>query len=142
MFDFSLFDECCQMRETETLIALQYCFRSVLIGDPKQLQATILYHGKYRDLLLNSLFMRVEKYIEPIMLTEQYRMNKEISLFPSKYFYHDQLLNGLNVKNGEKNKTFHQDKSAHFKPYLFFDVIGVEEKRANSLINLSEINCI
>merc|ERR1712130_1050505 len=86
--------------------------------------------------------MRVEKYIEPIILTEQYRMNKEISLFPSKYFYDDQLLNGLNVKNGEKNKTFHQDKSAHFKPYLFFDVIGVEEKRANSLINLSEINCI
>eukprot|EP01084_Bolivina_argentea_P021208 39386_1 len=141
-FDFSLFDECCQMRETETLIALQYCYRSVLIGDPKQLQATILYYGKYRNLLLNSLFIRIEKYIEPIMLSEQYRMNVEISAFPSKYFYNNKLLNGDNVKNGEKNKLFHGDKSGEFKPYLFFDIIGVEEKRSNSLINLSEIDCI
>merc|ERR1712228_684675 len=90
LFDFSLFDECCQIRESESLIALQYVLRCVFIGDPQQLQATILYHGKYRELLLN-LFVRIEKYIEPIMLTEQYRMNKEIALFPSAYFYKEQL---------------------------------------------------
>eukprot|EP00484_Ammonia_sp_Unknown_P013035 CAMPEP_0197075938 /NCGR_PEP_ID=MMETSP1384-20130603/211861_1 /TAXON_ID=29189 /ORGANISM="Ammonia sp." /LENGTH=836 /DNA_ID=CAMNT_0042514787 /DNA_START=717 /DNA_END=3227 /DNA_ORIENTATION=+ len=141
-FDFSLFDECCQMRETETLIALQYCSRAVLIGDPKQLQATILYHGKYRSLLLNSLFIRVEKYIEPIMINEQYRMHAEIAVFPSTFFYGGKLLNGSNVDKGEKNKSFHNDASGQFRPFLFFDVSGVEERRANSLVNLAEIACI
>eukprot|EP01083_Nonionella_stella_P081971 226117_1 len=138
-FDFSLFDECCQMRETETLIALQHCWRAVFIGDPKQLQATILYHGKYRSLLLNSLFIRCEKYIKPIMLTEQYRMNEEISLFPSKQFYGGKLRNAPQCK---RIKSFHMDKSNIFKPYLLFDVVGREEKRSNSVINLEEIKCI
>eukprot|EP01083_Nonionella_stella_P250009 863884_1 len=142
LFDFSLFDESCQMRETEVLIALQYCARAVLIGDPKQLQSTVLYHGKYRHLLLNSLFTRVEKYMSPIMLLEQYRMNAEIALFPSRYFYQNKLLNGFNVQNGEKNKAFHNDKSGDFKPYLFFDVCGVEQRRSNSLLNMAEINKI
>merc|ERR1712228_1056333 len=117
LFDFSLFDECCQIRESESLIALQYVLRSVFIGDPQQLQATILYHGRFRDLLLNSLFVRIEKYIDPIMLTEQYRMNKEIALFPSTFFYNKQLMNGQNIEK-DKSKSFHNDESGYFAPYL------------------------
>merc|ERR1712228_244144 len=70
-----------------------------------------------------------------------YRMNKEIVLFPSAYFYKKQLLNGPNIEK-EKEKTFHSDKSGYFAPYLFFNVVGEEEKRANSMINLAEIECI
>merc|ERR1712129_62987 len=142
LFDFSLFDECCQIRESETLIALKHCKRSVFIGDPRQLQATILYHGKYRNLLLNSLFVRIAKYIQPIMLTEQYRMNPQISLFPSTFFYKKQLMNASNIEK-EKAKLFHNDASNYFLPYLFFNIAnGKEEKRANSMINAAEIEFI
>lgn len=139
-FEFAIFDECCQMRETETLISLQYCNRAILIGDPLQLQATILYHGKYRSLLLNSLFVRVEKYIQPLMLNIQYRMHPQISLFPCKQFYNNQLKNGRNVELYQECKPFY--KELHFQPYLFYDIIGfgnAEEVYMNSFINWYEI---
>ena len=63
--------------------------------------------------------MRVEKYIEPLMLNEQYRMNAEIAAFPSNYFYGGKLLNGDNVKKGEKIRSFHIDQSGKYRPYLF-----------------------
>lgn len=141
-FDIGLLDECCQMRETETLIAMQHCSRAVLVGDPKQLEATILYHGKYRKMLLNSMFDRIEKYVDPIMLNQQYRMNKEIAVFPSKHFYGNKLKDAESIHR-DKEKLFHQDESGCFRPFLFFDVVGAEKKRANSsLINLVEIQFI
>ena len=68
-------------------------------------------------------------------------MNKEIALFPSTFFYEKQLMNGPDIEK-EKEKSFHGDVSGYFAPYLFFDVVGNEEKRANSMINVAEIECI
>ena len=60
-----------------------------LIGDQKQLGATILY-PKANLLGMNiSLFERmIEIYPKKyIMLKKQYRMNEQLSEFPSSFFY-------------------------------------------------------
>ena len=101
-----------------------------------------MYHGKYRPLLLNSLFVRVEKYIEPLMLEEQYRMHRDIALFPSTHFYGGRLSNGSNIERGDRERAFHGDPSGHFRAYLMWDVVGAEEKESNSLLNRMEIECL
>ena len=58
LFDVGLIDECCQMREAECLIPLRLCRRAVLIGDPEQLGATVIYHGPKRAAVARSLFVR------------------------------------------------------------------------------------
>ena len=107
-----------------------------------ELEATILYHGKYRPLLLNPLFVRVEKYIEPLMLEKQCRMHRDIALFPSTHFYCGRLSNGSNIERGDRERAFHGDPSGHFRAYLMWDVVGAEEKESNSLLNRMEIECL
>ncbi|KMS93636.1 hypothetical protein BVRB_029480, partial [Beta vulgaris subsp. vulgaris] len=78
-FQVVIVDEAAQAHEIETLIPLQYCCRKlILVGDPRQLPATVLstYAGKFG--LNRSMFERLESVIQPVMLTEQYRMHPEL----------------------------------------------------------------
>ena len=89
-FETVIIDEACQSVELSALIPLKYgCKRCVLVGDPNQLPATLFSSQAARYSYDQSLFERIYK-CDPnfsIMLNTQYRMNPEISKFPSQYFY-------------------------------------------------------
>ncbi len=77
LFDTAIIDEAAQTTEPSTLIPLKFgCRRLVLVGDPRQLPATVLSRRADRAGLGQSLFERLERANhEVVMLTIQYRMH-------------------------------------------------------------------
>jgi senataxin len=73
------------------------CNKIVQVGDPEQLPATTFSKKAQEMGLAQSMFERIYQKFRfcednPIkMLYEQYRMNPEICLFPSKNFYNGKL---------------------------------------------------
>lgn len=142
LFDAVVIDEAAQALEPATLIPLQLLkskgSKSIMVGDPKQLPATVLSDvaSKYRYEC--SMFERLQKAGHPVtMLTKQYRMHPEICRFPSLHFYDGNLLNGDGMSN--KEKPFH--KTQGLGPYLFFDIVDGQElngKNSGSLYNECE----
>ncbi|CAH1429552.1 unnamed protein product [Lactuca virosa] len=142
LFDAVVIDEAAQALEPATLIPLQLLkskgSKSIMVGDPKQLPATVLSDvaSKYRYQC--SMFERLQKAGHPVtMLTKQYRMHPEICRFPSLHFYDGNLLNGDEMSN--KEKAFHKTKG--LGPYLFFDIVDGQElhgKNSGSLYNECE----
>lgn len=68
-------------------------------------------------------------------------MHPEICLFPSVHFYESKLLNGVSMTS--KEALFHKD--AHFRPYVFYDIMdGYEQRGKNSnspsLYNEAEVD--
>jgi len=91
-----IIDEACQATEPSTIIPLCFssCKRLVLVGDQRQLPATILSRQAEAAGLGVSLFERLVKARhEVLMLTKQYRMPIEIMTWPSEQFYHGALEN-------------------------------------------------
>jgi senataxin len=75
------------------------CRRLVLVGDPRQLPATILSPSAEAAGLGMSLFERLERaHHEVVMLTIQYRMAPEIRAFPSKHFYQGKLIDAETIQ--------------------------------------------
>lgn len=76
-FDTTIIDEAAQTTEPSCLIPLRLgCRRLVLVGDPRQLPATVLSKPAARAGLGRSLFERLERADhEVVMLTIQYRMH-------------------------------------------------------------------
>lgn len=98
-FDAVLIDEACQAAEVAALQPLIHgTGKVVLVGDPKQLPAT-LFSRAARDLALErSLFERLAQAGVPVkLLAVQYRMHPEIRAFPSAYFYDNALLDAQQV---------------------------------------------
>ena len=88
-FDVVVIDEAAQAVEPSTLVPLCYGAKQVfLVGDPRQLPATVLsavatVHG-YNQ----SMFKRLERCGYPVhLLKTQYRMHPSIREFPSTQFY-------------------------------------------------------
>ncbi|RDY11301.1 hypothetical protein CR513_04052, partial [Mucuna pruriens] len=128
LFDAVVIDEAAQALEPATLIPLQLLKSSetkcIMVGDPKQLPATVLSNVASKFLYACSMFERLQKAGHPvIMLTEQYRMHPEICKFPSLHFYDSKLLNGSQMSN--KSAPFHQTKG--LGPYVFYDIIDGQE---------------
>ncbi|XP_074268049.1 uncharacterized protein LOC141591568 [Silene latifolia] len=128
LFDAVVIDEAAQALEPATLIPLQLLKSSgtncIMVGDPKQLPATVLSSVASRYLYECSMFERLQRAGHPvIMLTEQYRMHPEISSFPSLHFYDGKLLNG--VQASSKTSSFH--KTLGLGPYIFYDVTDGKE---------------
>jgi len=97
-FQRVVIDECTQACEPAALVALgRMCEQAVLIGDHKQLPATVLSKLAQRDGLGISLFERMINIngLEPTVLQEQRRMHSSIAEFPNKTFYNSQLLNAI-----------------------------------------------
>jgi senataxin len=77
VFDTTIIDEAAQTTEPSCLIPLRLgCRRLVLVGDPRQLPATVLSSAASSAGLGRSLFERLERADhEVVMLTIQYRMH-------------------------------------------------------------------
>ncbi|KAK1434263.1 hypothetical protein QVD17_11183 [Tagetes erecta] len=142
LFDAVVIDEAAQALEPATLIPLQLLKskggKCIMVGDPKQLPATVLSDVASKYLYQCSMFERLQKAGHPVtMLTKQYRMHPEICRFPSLHFYDGNLLNGDGMPS--KEKPFHNTKG--LGPYLFFDIVDGQElhgKNSGSLYNESE----
>ncbi|GAB2247771.1 hypothetical protein Droror1_Dr00007653 [Drosera rotundifolia] len=146
LFDAVIIDEAAQALEPASLIPLQLLKSSgtkcIMVGDPKQLPATVLSNVATKYLFECSMFERLQRAGSPvIMLTEQYRMNPEICRFPSLHFYDGKLLNGALLSC--KIAPFHATKG--LGPYVFYDVIDGQEcygknPGSSSLYNEEEAN--
>ncbi|XP_020264278.1 helicase SEN1 [Asparagus officinalis] len=141
LFDVVVIDEAAQALEPATLIPLQllksYGTKCIMVGDPKQLPATVLSSVASKFLYECSMFERLQRAGHPVvMLTEQYRMHPEISRFPSLHFYENKLLNGALVAT--KSASFHEN--ACLGPYMFFDIVDGHEHHGKSSASLSLYN--
>ncbi|XP_051129452.1 uncharacterized protein LOC127250300 isoform X2 [Andrographis paniculata] len=141
LFDAVLIDEAAQALEPATLIPLQLLkskgTKCIMVGDPKQLPATVLSNVASKYLFQCSMFERFQRAGHPIvMLTQQYRMHPEICRFPSSHFYEGKLLNG--DKMSSKDAPFHEIQC--LGPYVFFDITDGEEIRGKSTASVSLYN--
>ncbi|XP_078150888.1 P-loop containing nucleoside triphosphate hydrolases superfamily protein isoform X4 [Carex rostrata] len=134
MFDVVVIDEAAQALEPATLIPLQLLksskgIKCVMVGDPKQLPATVISDVASKFSYECSMFERLQRAGHPvIMLTQQYRMHPDISRFPSLHFYDGNLLNGTYME--DRFAPFHNIKC--LGPYMFFDVNDGQERFAGS----------
>ncbi|CAN6182813.1 unnamed protein product [Urochloa humidicola] len=128
LFDVVVIDEAAQALEPATLIPLQLLksrgTKCIMVGDPKQLPATVMSGLASKFLYECSMFERLQRAGYPVnMLTKQYRMHPEISRFPSLHFYENKLLNGAEM--AEKSASFHNHD--YLGPYMFFDITDGRE---------------
>ncbi|KAK9097548.1 hypothetical protein Sjap_023045 [Stephania japonica] len=141
LFNAVLIDEAAQALEPATLIPLQLLkssgTRCIMVGDPKQLPATVLSQVASKFLYECSMFERLQRAGYPVtMLTKQYRMHPEICRFPSLHFYDNRLLNGEEMSR--KTAPFHKDN--YLGPYIFFDVVDGQECCGKTFGSLSLFN--
>ncbi|KAL8458916.1 hypothetical protein ACS0TY_036417 [Phlomoides rotata] len=141
LFDAVVIDEAAQALEPATLIPLQLLksrgTRCIMVGDPKQLPATVLSNVASKYLFQCSMFERLQRAGHPvIMLTQQYRMHPEICHFPSWHFYEGKLLNGDHMSS--RAASFHE--TSCLGPYVFFDIIDGQELRGKNSASLSLCN--
>ena len=142
-FDTVIIDEAGQTVEPSTLIPLQYkCERLILLGDSKQLQATV-FSRVASDLGYKiSLFERLQLNGYPsTFLNVQYRMNPQISDYISKQFYKGRLVNcqGIDAVMDELG-SFESVKA--FQSLRFYSLRGSEEQRNQSYYNMKEAKFI
>eukprot|EP00253_Pinus_taeda_P033221 PITA_33221 len=129
-FDCLIIDEAAQLKEAESTIALQIMGvkDAFLIGDPKQLPATVISKLAEKVNYGRSLFERLEALGHPVhILNIQYRMHPSISLFPNREFYENLIKNGPNVEMEPYGYTYLT--SEMYGAYAFINVNdGREEK--------------
>ncbi|XP_021681639.2 uncharacterized protein LOC110665715 isoform X2 [Hevea brasiliensis] len=133
LFDAVVIDEAAQALEPATLIPLQllksYGTKCIMVGDPKQLPATVLSNVASKFLYECSMFERLQRAGHPVtMLTKQYRMHPEICRFPSLHFYDGKLLNGEEMSS--KSAPFHESEG--LGPYVFYDIIDGQQHRGKN----------
>ncbi|KJP86011.1 hypothetical protein AK88_04342 [Plasmodium fragile] len=96
-FDAIIIDEASQSVELDILIPLSFsCKKIILVGDPKQLSATVFSLFAKRRKYARSLFERLQKKhrmnkYKYNLLSIQYRMHPDISHFPNKYYYRNKI---------------------------------------------------
>jgi senataxin len=139
-FETVVIDEAAQCIELSALIPLKYgCNKCIMVGDPKQLPATVFSKQATRLQYDQSLFVRMqENNPENVhLLDTQYRMHPEISSFPSKAFYDARLLDGKSLAV-LRHKVWHRNRL--LGPYRFFNVRGAhQQSTGRSLVNVAEI---
>lgn len=126
-FDAVVVDEAAQAVEPSTLVPLCYgATQAFLVGDPKQLPATVLSSAATHKGYTRSLFKRFEECGYPVhLLKTQYRMHPEIRRFPSSAFYGDALEDGPAMRR-RSERPWHANTL--FRPFVFFDVDGTERR--------------
>ena len=124
-FDVVVIDEAAQAVEPSTLVPLCYGAKQVfLVGDPRQLPATVLSSIATDHNYDQSLFKRFEQCGYPIhLLKTQYRMHPAIREFPSTQFYAGELEDGPKMAAKTK-RPWHNNML--FRPFVFIDVAGKE----------------
>lgn len=100
-FSYVLIDEANLSTETESLLPLLHgCKNLILLGDQMQLGPVTLCNETKKAGLCTSLITRLIKCgLQPTVLNTQYRMHPCISEFPNKFFYNNQIVDGVNYLN-------------------------------------------
>jgi len=145
-FDYLIIDEACQCVEPSCLIPLSYEIKYlILVGDHKQLPATVFYQNANSILYNRSLFERlIDNHIPVNMLTIQYRMQTNIRKFISSTFYDNKLIDSTDNEYIKKinNEIFYHSIDIN-KNFTFFDLKFSEENydgKLKSYYNEDEIN--
>ncbi|KAK7067949.1 hypothetical protein SK128_004573 [Halocaridina rubra] len=143
-FTCCIVDEAGQCKETETWMPLLLGIRKlVLVGDHRQLPATVLSQIALDKNLKQSLFERfyhrfvVELQMDSIvhLLDIQYRMHPEIASFPSEHFYYKKLATCTDIV---------ESRTYNFHPYIVFDVKNSKEEKGpmNDICNEVEASVV
>jgi len=139
-FEVVVVDEAAQSSEPGVLVPLQHEIdHCVLVGDPRQLPATILSDTAQRHYFQQSLFERLQTAGHPsYLLDTQYRCHPAIARFPSKYFYEKRLKNGENVeKDDYAIKELRPFRV--FQPLTFLNLdLSKERRQSRSYFNEEE----
>eukprot|EP00392_Amoebophrya_sp_AT5.2_P000598 g599.t1 len=123
-FESVVIDEAAQGVEVSTLVPLQAgCKRLILVGDPKQLPATVFSGIAKQKGYDRSLFQRLMEDGYPVEhLSMQYRMHPAISEFPSQAFYEGLLTDYRNRQEFEAHFVAPWHELPEFGPLTFFDL--------------------
>ncbi len=90
-FDTVIFDEASQVTLPLALMAMRRGARFVFIGDQKQLPPVLLARS-ILDNLPGSIFAKLTLHnVDSVMLTDTYRLNRELAAWPSTSFYGGRL---------------------------------------------------
>ncbi|KAJ1770323.1 DEAD-box type RNA helicase [Coemansia sp. RSA 1813] len=140
-FETVIIDEAAQSIELSCLIPLKYgCKRCILVGDPNQLPPTVFSQPAMRHLYNQSLFVRIQKNAPQAvnLLSIQYRMHPEISVFPSRLFYESRLQDGPEM--AVKQRAPWHD-STKYPPFRFFNISSGKEQvgSSHSVYNMEEV---
>ncbi|KAG7380514.1 hypothetical protein PHYPSEUDO_007072 [Phytophthora pseudosyringae] len=142
-FDALIVDEAAQAVEASTLIPFKFRpQRVVLVGDHRQLPATVISKKLVSMGYDRSLQQRLVENGSPVLLlNQQYRMHPEIAEFPSGHFYGGRLVQDDNMREWTA-QDYHRDRA--FKPLLFLDVQGAQSQvsGSTSLRNMSEVETV
>ncbi|KAK1931029.1 Helicase sen1 [Phytophthora citrophthora] len=132
-FDALIIDEAAQAVELSTLVPIrERVARVVLVGDPKQLPATVKSVVASKARYDRSLFERIaESGVAPSMLRVQYRMHPFLRDFPSKRFYGGMLTDGPSVMERVQKVCPGVYARTSFQPFLLYDVSNSREEDMN-----------
>lgn len=143
-FSCVIVDEAAQLVEAESTIVLQMkdVKQLVLVGDQKQLPATVMSQLALKNGYARSLFERLQCLGHSCqLLNMQYRMHPTISAFPNKQFYNCKLKNSEDTLSENYGKLVYQKNI--FGPYAFIDVSdGIEVNAGSSKKNVLEANLV
>ncbi|XP_026424181.1 uncharacterized protein LOC113320490 [Papaver somniferum] len=141
--DLLVIDEAAQLKECESVIPLQLgdIRHAVLIGDECHPQARVKSMVSDEAGFGRSLFARLGLFghLEDL-LNMQYRMHPEISSFPNRKFYKDQIIDAPSVirENFQKNYL----PGPMFGPYSFINISSGREEldeAGHSMKNMVEV---
>nr|XP_027224529.1 uncharacterized protein LOC113816670 [Penaeus vannamei] len=143
-FTCCIIDEAGQCKETETWLPLLYGVRKlVLVGDHKQLPATVISQLAQNKNLKQSLFERffyryvIELQMDNVIhsLNVQYRMHPEIADWPCKHFYLNKLVTSPEIV---------MERTYGLRPYIVFDLKTSQEQKNqnNEFYNPAEASLI
>ncbi|TPP67167.1 putative NAM7-nonsense-mediated mRNA decay protein [Fasciola gigantica] len=132
-----LIDECGQALEPECLIPISRdVSRLILVGDQCQLGPVVHCPEAAKAGLDRSLFQRFCTLGAPLVRLEiQYRMHPELSRFPSRMFYDNQIRNG--VRASERTDCCLPFWPNPNKPTFFYLVRSEEQRARNGLSYLN-----
>ncbi|KAL8427938.1 hypothetical protein Efla_003452 [Eimeria flavescens] len=143
-FDTVVVDEASQAVELATLIPLRLgCRRLVLVGDPKQLPATIFSRVAINLRYDRSLFQRLEGAGQHTnMLSQQYRMHPAISRFASVSFYEGLLRDAPHLPSGLWTPFPFWHRLPVLQPLVFFNLDSEHTEEHTSLVNYAEADFV
>ncbi|GFP95816.1 tpr and ankyrin repeat-containing protein 1, partial [Phtheirospermum japonicum] len=136
-FSLLVIDEAAQVKESESIIALQIpnVRHAILVGDEKQLPSIVNSKLSEGAGFGRSLFERLSSLgHSKHLLNVQYRMHPSISLFPNSSFYLNQILDSPLVLSQSYERRFLQGRM--FGPYSFINVRAWDGSNENLSIGL------
>mmetsp|Transcript_1241 Transcript_1241/g.3618 ORF Transcript_1241/g.3618 Transcript_1241/m.3618 type:complete len:905 (+) Transcript_1241:95-2809(+) len=139
-----LVDEAGQTTELGTLVPMMHLQADgsvVLVGDHRQLPATVACLEADVEGLGTSLFERLATLaVPPMLLDVQYRMHPAIAAFPSQQYYAGRLRSGVEGSLRRAPKGIQWPVPSC--PIAFLPIQSHESKEGNSFTNMVEVNTV